>query len=224
MQIDATWIFSATRDWLTEPNAPRVLIHRGGTRSGKTYNACIAWATYLAEHDERLSIVRKTLPALKASVLEDMIGVLDRMGLYDPGRHHQTDKKIDIPGGGEIDYFPTDDEQKVRGRARDHLWGNEANEIPRDAWQQLVLRTEGRIMLDFNPSHDAEHWIVDRYEEPLEEMDPVDARKEGGYDLADFREAWIQINGEYDPEKVVDVVEFEYVGRDRPSRGMSDGE
>jgi len=163
-QINATWIFSATRDWLTEPDAPRVLIHRGGTRSGKTYNACIAWATYLAEHDERLSIVRKTLPALKASVLEDMVEVLERMGLYDPARHHQTDKKIGIPGGGEIDYFPTDDEQKVRGRSRDHLWGNEANEIPLDAWQQLVLRTEGRIMLDFNPSHDAEHWIVDRYE------------------------------------------------------------
>jgi len=76
-QINATWIFSATRDWLTEPDAPRVLIHRGGTRSGKTYNACIAWATYLAEHDERLSIVRKTLPALKASVLEDMVEVLE---------------------------------------------------------------------------------------------------------------------------------------------------
>jgi len=162
--VRSTWIGTVTYDWLREADASRVLIHRGGTRSGKTYNACIAWATYLAEHTERLSIVRKTLPALKASVLEDMIEVLDRMGLYDPARHHQTDKKIDIPGGGEIDYFPTDDEQKVRGRSRDHLWGNEANEIPRAAWQQLVLRTEGRIMLDFNPSHDAEHWIVDRYE------------------------------------------------------------
>lgn len=164
MEIRATWLFEETRRWLQAADAPRVLIHRGGTRSGKTYNACIAWATYLANNDERLSIVRKTLPALKASVLKDMVEVLDEMALYDPSNHHHTDKEIKIPGGGVIDYFPTDDEQKVRGRSRDHLWGNEANEIPRSAWRQLVLRTEGRIMLDFNPSHDAEHWIVRRYE------------------------------------------------------------
>jgi len=162
--LRATWIGTVTYEWLLEDGAPRALVHRGGTRSGKTYNLCIAWAAYLADHDERLSIVRKTLPALKASVLRDMVEVLDRMGLYDPSRHHHTDKVIDIPGGGTIEYFPTDDEQKVRGRSRDHLWGNEANEIPLSAWRQLILRTEGRATMDFNPSHDAEHWIVDRYE------------------------------------------------------------
>jgi phage terminase large subunit len=159
-----TWIGTVTYEWLKEQEAPRVLIHRGGTRSGKTYNSAIAWATYLAEHDERLDIVRKTLPALKASVLKDMVEVLEEMGLYDPAKHHHTDKEIEIPGGGTIGYFPTDDEQKVRGRSRDHLWGNEANELPESAWRQLVLRTEGRVMLDFNPSHDQEHWIVRRYE------------------------------------------------------------
>jgi len=162
-KVESTWIGTATYQWL-QASGPRALIHRGGTRSGKTYNACIAWATYLADHDERLSIVRKTLPALKASVLKDMVEVLDLMGLYDPARHHHTDKIIEIPGGGTIEYFPTDDEQKVRGRSRDHLWGNEANEIPEDAWTQLVLRTQDRVLLDFNPSHDAEHWIVQRYE------------------------------------------------------------
>lgn len=163
-QMRSTWIGAVTYQWLTEEDGPRVLIHRGGTRSGKTYNACIAWATYLAEHDERLSIVRSTLPALKSSVLKDMVEVLERMGLYDPSGHHHTDKEIQIPGGGIIDYFPTDDEKKVRGRSRDHLWGNEANELGEAAWRQLVLRTEGRVLLDFNPSHDAEHWIVRRYE------------------------------------------------------------
>jgi phage terminase large subunit len=162
--VQSTWIGTVTYEWLREQGAPRVLVHRGGTRSGKTYNSCIAWATYLATRDERLSIVRKTLPALKASVLKDMIEVLGRLGLYDPERHHHSNKEIRIPGGGIIDYFPTDDEQKVRGRSRDHLWGNEANELGEPAWRQLVLRTEGRVMLDFNPSHDAEHWIVRRYE------------------------------------------------------------
>ena len=163
-QVRGTWIAHEGRQWLRADGSPRVLVHRGGTRSGKTYNSCIAWALYLSGHDERLSIVRKTLPALKASVLKDMIEVLERLNLYDPDKHHHTDKEIQIPGGGVIDYFPTDDDKKVRGRSRDHLWGNEANEIPESAWRQLVLRTKGHIMLDFNPSHDAEHWIVRRYE------------------------------------------------------------
>jgi uncharacterized protein YhfF len=55
------------------------------------------------------------------------------------------------------------------------------------------------------------------YQQPLGEMTDEDARAEGGYDMADFREAWLRINGEWDPEQVVDVVEFEYVGRERPT-------
>lgn len=54
------------------------------------------------------------------------------------------------------------------------------------------------------------------YQEPLGAMTEDDARKEGGYTLADFREAWREINGDYDPEQVVDVIEFEYIGRKRP--------
>lgn len=59
--------------------------------------------------------------------------------------------------------------------------------------------------------------ITNRYEEPLREMDEDDAEKEGGYDLATFREKWREINGEdsWNPEQVVDVVEFVYGGRSR---------
>lgn len=59
--------------------------------------------------------------------------------------------------------------------------------------------------------------VLDVYQEPLGDMDQEDARKEGGYSLDDFREAWAEINDEWDPDQVVDVVEFEYVGRKRPA-------
>lgn len=58
--------------------------------------------------------------------------------------------------------------------------------------------------------------ILDVYQEPLREMDHADARAEGGYDMVDFRAAWRDINGEWNPDLVVDVVEFEYVGTERP--------
>lgn len=55
------------------------------------------------------------------------------------------------------------------------------------------------------------------YRQPLGEMDEQDADAEGGYTLAEFRDVWREINGEWKPEKVVYVVEFEYVGRERPT-------
>lgn len=58
--------------------------------------------------------------------------------------------------------------------------------------------------------------VLDVYREPLGEMTEEDYRAEGGYGREDFEQAWREINGEpLDPEKVVDVVEFEYGGRTR---------
>ena len=58
--------------------------------------------------------------------------------------------------------------------------------------------------------------VLDVYREPLGEMTEQDYRDEGGYTREEFEQAWQDINGEaIDPEKVVDVVEFEYGGRAR---------
>ena len=38
---------------------------------------------------------------------------------------------------------------------------NEANELHWEDWQQLIFRTQERIIIDFNPS-DEYHWIYDK--------------------------------------------------------------
>ena len=45
--------------------------------------------------------------------------------------------------------------------------------------------------------------------EKLGDITPEDARAEGGYTIEEFREVWRHINGEWDPEQEVWVVEFE---------------
>ena len=50
---------------------------------------------------------------------------------------------------------------RVRGRKRDMLFINEANEIDYEAWNQLLFRTDGDIIIDYNP-HDQFHWIYDK--------------------------------------------------------------
>jgi len=66
--------------------------------------------------------------------------------------------------------------------------------------------------------------VLDRYRQPLGEMTDADARQEGDYeDLKEFREAYEDVYGAgaWDPEKVVDVVKFEYVGRTRPDEQVA---
>lgn len=58
--------------------------------------------------------------------------------------------------------------------------------------------------------------ITDTYPEPLGEMTNRDADREGGYTLSEFRNLWRDLNGEWDPEQTVTVVDFDYVGRSRP--------
>jgi phage terminase large subunit len=60
-----------------------------------------------------------------------------------------------------VEFISLDQPQKIRGRKRDLLYINEANELTYEDWQQLILRTEGRAILDYNPS-DAFHWIYDK--------------------------------------------------------------
>lgn len=62
--------------------------------------------------------------------------------------------------------------------------------------------------------------ITGKRQEPLGEISEESARREGDYDgVEDFRDGYEEVYGadSWDPEKVVDVVEFEYVGRERPS-------
>lgn len=64
--------------------------------------------------------------------------------------------------------------------------------------------------------------IEDVFEQPLGAMTHHDARREGDYVSVDaFRESYAEIYGDWDPERVVDVVHFRYVGRERPEGGGS---
>lgn len=145
----------------------KIDVSRGGTRSSKTRSEVkllIKWLVsgYYGKHhylpNGKASIVRKYLPALKATVLQDVYEVIDKYGLDKYIHHHKTDKVFSF-NGRTIDYFSADDQQKVRGRKRDILFCNEANELTyKKEFRQLLLRTSKKIVLDFNPD-DPDIWL-----------------------------------------------------------------
>lgn len=82
----------------------------------------------------------------------------------------------------------------------------------------------------FTNDEDADCYIriTGTREEPLGEITEASARREGDYDgVEEFRAGYEDVYGEdaWDPEKVVTVVEFEYVGRgvrtSRPNKPRS---
>lgn len=135
---------------------------QGSARSSKTYNVLIWLIVYCLSHpNTRLSIVRATLPAIKGSVLVDFKEILQRMGIYNERSLNKSELIYNFANGSWAEFFSTDSEQKLRGRKRDILFVNEANELGFIEWQQLKMRTTRLSIIDYNPSFSDEHWICE---------------------------------------------------------------
>ena len=146
----------------------RIKVHQGGTRSGKTY-AIVQYLIYritTAQEPLTISIVRKTLPALRRSVMRDFINIADKLGIYYLGEHNKSENIFKY-NGHTIEFLSTDEPQKIRGAKRNICFINEGNELHYEDFRQLSMRTTDEIIIDFNPS-DPVHWL---YEEIIDRDD-----------------------------------------------------
>jgi len=92
--------------------------------------------------------------------MRDFFEVMEELGLYEVARHNKTENIYKFHNGSMVEFFSVDNEQKLRGRKRDILWANEANELDFGQFTQLNMRTSEKLIFDFNPS-DNYHWIYD---------------------------------------------------------------
>ena len=142
-------------------NNHKIIAHQGGTRSGKTYNILL-WIIfdYCARHEGKtITICRKTFPSLRATVMRDFLDILKKHNIYSEADHNKSNSEYNLKDN-LIEFISLDVPQKVRGRKRQLLYINEANEINKEDWQQLIFRTEEQVILDYNPS-DEYHFIYD---------------------------------------------------------------
>lgn len=139
----------------------KIVVEQGGTRSGKTYNILLFIIFHYCTHNKNkiVTICRKTFPSLRATVLRDFLQILNHYQVYRDEFHNKSNSEYHL-FGNLIEFTSLDQSQKIRGRKRDLLFINEGNELYWEDWQQLIFRTQERIILDFNPS-DEYHWIYD---------------------------------------------------------------
>lgn len=139
----------------------RIIVEQGGTRSGKTYNILI-WIIFkycMINSNKIVTICRKHGPSLRGSSMRDFFTLLEDHGLYSEERHSKSLNEYKL-NNNLIEFVSLDEPQKIRGRKRDLLFINEGNELTKEDFFQLNIRTTNRIIIDYNPS-DEYHWIYD---------------------------------------------------------------
>jgi len=147
------------------PSGARIMVNQGGTRSGKTYSilqSLIELAMRTHEFGMRpliITVCRKAMPSLRGTAMRDFIEILEALGLYSERNHNKSSAEYNLRGT-IFEFIGIDQPQKVRGRKRDILFVNEGNELTFEDWRQLVMRTNDKIIIDFNPSEEY-HWLYD---------------------------------------------------------------
>ena len=137
----------------------RITQHIGGARAGKTYAILQYLLVKGLESPIDISIVRKTIPSLKRTLMKDWKDILLSVGIWEEERMNQTDRIYTLSNGTTIAFVNTDDEQKLRGYKSTILFIDEANEVDEEAYFQLSIRTSGQIILAYNPTVSPYHWL-----------------------------------------------------------------
>ena len=138
---------------------PRYISNCGGTRSTKTYSTLQFLHLLIPKADKAgdvTSVVSESVPHLKRGAIRDFENIIGHSLKSDPN-WNATDFVYTYPNGAMLEFFSADSPGKVHGPARKRLCANEGNHIPYEVFRQLEVRTQGLIMIDYNPS--ASCWI-----------------------------------------------------------------
>ncbi len=131
----------------------------GGSRSGKTY-ATLQWLIVQAlQNKELVTIVRKTIPSLKRTVMRDFKEIMESMGIWNENDFNISDRTYTFFNDSQIQFISTDNAEKLRGVKSSILWIEEASEVDSESYLQLQIRTTGKIILSYNPTVSPWHWL-----------------------------------------------------------------
>ena len=136
----------------------RVSQHIGGTRSGKTYAILQFLIVEGLKSAQTITVVRRTIPSIKRTVMKDMIDILKSIGIFNDNYFNISDRTYKL-GDSTIQFINSDDPEKLRGLKSDILFIDEASELDEESYFQLSIRTTNRIILAYNPTVSPYSWL-----------------------------------------------------------------
>lgn len=143
----------------------------GGSSASKTISILMILIAK-AQSDTKptlTSIVSESIPHLKRGAIRDFKNILKEHKYWRDKNWNVQDSTYTFETGSQIEFFSSDNGDKLRGARRQRLFINEANNVSFEAFEQLEIRTTEEIWLDWNPS--TEFWY---YTEVKGKRDDID--------------------------------------------------
>lgn len=136
----------------------RIKIIQGGTSAGKTFGILPILIDRAAKIPNlEISVVSESIPHLKRGALKDFIKIMRWTNRYTDDQFNKSDRVYRFKNGSYIEFFSADDSSKLRGARRDILYINECNNVTFESYNELAIRTNKEVYLDFNPAN--EFWV-----------------------------------------------------------------
>ena len=150
--MNVTYVFEKLLAAFVDPRI-RGVASKGGTRSSKTWSVLqlLHLACVNSEKPLVISCVASTLPMVKRGMVRDFKQMLIAESEWNEDSFNKSECTYSYPNGCIIEFFGVDNASKVHGSARDILFVNEAQTIPREIFRQLDIRTRKKVIIDFNP-------------------------------------------------------------------------
>lgn len=136
----------------------------GGSGSGKSYFIVQNLLIRLLQQKQRLMVVRQTFNTHRDSTFAEFNSAIRDFGIEHLTKVSKTTLDIELPNGSTIIFKGADEESKLLSiQGISITWVEEATEISKEIFDQLVLRMRGGslakyIFLSFNPIS-ATHWL-----------------------------------------------------------------
>lgn len=137
----------------------RIRAAQGGTSGGKTIGILQDLIDQAQSYDAQdvTSVISESFPHLRRAAMRDFQSIMQEQKYWADKRWDKSNSIYTFETGQLMEFFSADQPMKVRGPRRKRLFINEANNIPFETYEQLEVRTEESIYLDWNPS--AEFWF-----------------------------------------------------------------
>lgn len=162
MNLSTTNVFDKIQ--IAHKAGKRLIVNEGGTSSSKTHSS-VQFLSLIAMYSIKrllISIVSETVPHLKRGCIRDFQNIMAED--FDEKAWNRTDSIYTFPNKNQIEFFSADDSSKLRGGRRDILFVNEANNITKESFDELDVRTRILTLIDHNPV--AEYWAHELKNEP----------------------------------------------------------
>ncbi len=151
----------------------RIRAIQGGTSASKTISVLL-FLIAMAQTDTKktlTSVVSESIPHLKRGAIRDFKNIMQEHKYWKDSLWNATDSIYTFETGSQIEFFSSDNGDKLRGARRDRLFINEANNVTFDAFEQLEVRTKEFIILDWNPT--TEFWFYTEVEPKRDDVERI---------------------------------------------------